>query len=752
MRSGSPYDPFAPALREALGASRAEGLEAARAAVLAAAATVVGDAAPELAVLLGEVAGVPFPAPRALEALRADPRQLASLLAAAVVRFVRARARRRPVVLLLDDAQWADRASVALLEACVRSIDDAPVLAVVLARPDLDDAHPGLFAGAPVDRFTVPPLPPAAAARVVASLAPDLDDAERDAVVRRAAGSPLFLRELVRARRRGAALPESVLATVQMRLDALDAEARLVLRAASVLGARFFVGAVEDLVGADARRLHVGRVLHDLAGEGLVEPVASRLAGQRELSFESALVRDACYATLTEDDRRRGHRRAARWLAAHGEEDPALLARHLDEAGDAEEAAGHHLEAARRALAADDLAAVVHHAERARSAADPHIGAAAAVLEAEARIWEGAQAEARRAAERALAALTPGEGAWLDAVAVWLDASAALGDPTGAEARVEALLAVEAPDPLAHAQALARAAPPLVFLERSALAAEVERRAEALARRIPDAPLLRARLANARAIRAVIEGDLLAATAAFRASAEAFDAAGAARWAASQRANLGSKLLELGRVEEAAEALEAARAAGAEGRFPYVVALAELGLGIARHLAGDLEGALRVASSAAEAWAVVVRDPRLESAARSSLAEILAALGRDDDAWTEAALAVQITTGMRPARAAALAVLARIALGGGDAVQALSLCEEAARLAAAEPMLDRALYLAAVHADALRAVGRLDDARRVAGAAWAELAPVAAALDPDARAAFLGRVPEHRRLAELMRG
>ncbi|MCA9610677.1 MAG: hypothetical protein KC619_34015, partial [Myxococcales bacterium] len=566
-----------------------------------------------------------------------------------------------------------------------------------------------------------------------------------------AGGNPFFLRELVRAQRRGGAFPESVLATVQARLDALDAKARRVLRAASVLGVRFFEGAVDALVGAEESRLHVPRLLEALRAEGLVEPVASRLPGERELRFGSALVRDACYATLTEDDRRRGHRLAARWLAEHGEDDAALLARHLDEAALPEEAAPRHLEAARRALAADDLEAVVRHGVRARRASDPRVAAAAAVLEGEARIWAGEQAEARRAAHFALEALRSGESAWLDAACVWLDASAALGVATGVEALAERLVGLTDVDPLDHAQALARAVPPLVFLERSALAADVERRATELARGTVDASLLEARLANARALRAVMEGDLVAATDAFRASAEAFEAAGAARWACSQRANLGSKLLELGRLEAARAELEAALATAREGPFPYVVALAELSLGIARHLAGDHEGALAVESSSVEAWAGRIGDPRLESAARSALAEILAALGRGDDAWTEASLAVHQTAGMGPARAAALAVLARLALDDGDAGQALALAEEATALASREPMLDRELYLAAVLADALVANDRRAEGRRVAASAWAKLAPSAARLDPEARAAFLERVPEHRRLAAHLR-
>ena len=70
---------------------------------------------------------------------------------------------------------------------------------------------------------------------------------------------PEPIEELVRAAERGAAFPESVLATVQARLEELEAPARLVLRAASVLGERFWTGAVAELVGAAESAIDVER-------------------------------------------------------------------------------------------------------------------------------------------------------------------------------------------------------------------------------------------------------------------------------------------------------------------------------------------------------------------------------------------------------------------------------------------------------------------------------------------------------------
>ncbi len=121
----------------------------------------------------------------------------------------------------------------------------------------------------------------------------------------------LFLEELVRCAADGREeLPLTVQALVQLRLDRMSPEAREVLRAGAVFGQSFWTGGVEALLDRDA--------VLDLAelqqSEILTRQTESRIAGQDEWIFRQALVRDAAYASILEEDRAALHLDAGGWL------------------------------------------------------------------------------------------------------------------------------------------------------------------------------------------------------------------------------------------------------------------------------------------------------------------------------------------------------------------------------------------------------------------------------------------------------
>src|SRR5262249_34071490 len=156
----------------------------------------------------------------------------------------------------------------------------------------------------------------------------------------RAAGNALYLEELIRAvaEGHGDALPETVVAMVGSRLLGFDAETRRHLRAASVFGQVFWRGAIAELSGADPAL--VQGVLDDLIRRGVIARRSeARFAGEEEFIFCNALLREAAYGALTDEDRALGHRLAAAWLERAGEGDAALLAEHYEKGGLAEQAA-----------------------------------------------------------------------------------------------------------------------------------------------------------------------------------------------------------------------------------------------------------------------------------------------------------------------------------------------------------------------------------------------------------------------------
>src|SRR5262249_37436872 len=131
---------------------------------------------------------------------------------------------------------------------------ERPILVLALARPEVRTLLPGMWDGRPVSEIALGALPRRAAERLVRDVL-----GERAApqvvtkLVEQSAGNALFLEELIRAAAtgKGDALPETVLAMMQARLDRLPAEARRVLRAASVFSNVFWTTGVGALVGDD---------------------------------------------------------------------------------------------------------------------------------------------------------------------------------------------------------------------------------------------------------------------------------------------------------------------------------------------------------------------------------------------------------------------------------------------------------------------------------------------------------------------
>ncbi|MGE5689763.1 MAG: BTAD domain-containing putative transcriptional regulator [Pseudomonadota bacterium] len=257
----------------------------------------------------------------------------------AVRRLLERLARTRPLVVVLEDLHWAAPALLDVVEH-VAELGRAPILLVALARPELLDARPDWGGGRLSWRsLLLEPLPAAEAAVLLDRLAVDVSLApeRRTSILTTAAGNPLFLEQLLAAALEGggATIPDSIQALLAARLDRLDEMQRRVVQAAAVYGATFPAEVVGALVEAD-----VPAILRTLARRDLVEPDPRRLGGDT-WSFRHALVREQAYASIPKVRRARLHERVA-----------ALLGR--DPGGDrvdANEAIGHHLEAAYRAAA-----------------------------------------------------------------------------------------------------------------------------------------------------------------------------------------------------------------------------------------------------------------------------------------------------------------------------------------------------------------------------------------------------------------
>ena len=265
---------------------------------------------------------------------------------AAARRWLASRAATRPVVLTIEDVQWADGASIELLDELRRGLDQVPVAIVLFARSDPD--APALRLTVDLD-ISLAPLSAAASRAIAGRLVPSLAADALDDIARRAGGNPFFVEELARVAAEspgqlGWQLPDSVELAIQARLDRLAAPARRAIHAASVVGREFdrasLLAALAAPVGVDV----LDRALADLERRQLIMPIlgeagAAAADGER-YAFHHVLVRDVAYEQIEPDARRRIHAALADHLDGRGaavRRDPALrlaLARHRDAAGD----------------------------------------------------------------------------------------------------------------------------------------------------------------------------------------------------------------------------------------------------------------------------------------------------------------------------------------------------------------------------------------------------------------------------------
>src|SRR5262249_13679472 len=145
-----------------------------------------------------------------------------------------------PVLLVLEDLHWGDFGTVRFIDAALRDRSRRPWMVLALARPEVYEVFPKLWAERQnVQAIRLKELSRKAGERLVrqvlgASIGPET--IER--LVKVAEGNAFYLEELIRAAAEGkdGALPDTVLAMVETRLSRLTLEARRVLRAASVFG------------------------------------------------------------------------------------------------------------------------------------------------------------------------------------------------------------------------------------------------------------------------------------------------------------------------------------------------------------------------------------------------------------------------------------------------------------------------------------------------------------------------------------
>ncbi|MFF4361695.1 ATP-binding protein [Streptomyces sp. NPDC001604] len=295
----------------------------------------------------------------------ADPETARLRLAGDVSELLATAARRRPLLLVLDDVHAADASSLRLLLETADAARTCPVLLLATARDEDAAWGDGGWARAQLLRrgraLGLGPLRErdvAVLVEAVTGAAPEADAVH--ALVRRTGGDAFFVTELLRAGSWGAAPPGdgggpgvpsvAVRAAVRARLDDLTPRAARVLEVAAVLGTRFRLDVLAEAAEVPLGELRT--LLGEAAGAGLLAE-----AGADRGAFRHDLLRDAVHDTLTPAERAALHHAAAEVLAGYArrgrDTGPAEVAHHLLLSGpeQAREAASYAREAAARAEA-----------------------------------------------------------------------------------------------------------------------------------------------------------------------------------------------------------------------------------------------------------------------------------------------------------------------------------------------------------------------------------------------------------------
>ena len=388
-----------------------------------------------------------------------------------VRRLVSAAARDRPMVVVIDDIQWAEPLFLDLLEHLAEWVQDVPLLLLCLARPELREVRPSLAERSRrvEDVLALDGLDSAATEALAAGLL-GTDRLPAGLVERLPTstdGNPLFVRELVRMlvddqviRRRGdewelaidaeaVEVPPTIQSLLAARVERLPGDERAVLELAAVIGSEFNLGALRDLAGAATP---LPSLLESMRRKELVEPTGTYWGDEPVHRFHHVLIRDATYRRLLKTTRADLHEKVAVWTDAAAAgligEHEAVIAFHYEQAyryraelgsvddhvtGLGRRAAELLSTASDRALGQDDLAAAGALARRALALlpdTDPTTRAELLVTACECTLASGDVVGARPVVEqlRAEAGDDPTLGAWASCFEAQL---VGLTDPDG---------------------------------------------------------------------------------------------------------------------------------------------------------------------------------------------------------------------------------------------------------------------------------------------------------------------------------
>lgn len=293
----------------------------------------------------------------------------------------------RPLVVILEDAHWADGGTLDAFSHIFEVCTELPLLILCPTRGALFETRPNF--GRKAWRHALQPLSKDETRLLVdqiLSKAAFVPAELRDMIVEGAEGIPFYVEELIKVlidekvilpgepfwriaidRLHAVKVPPTLVGILQVRLEGLSPRERAVLQRGAVAGRVFTDRMLATLHAEHEAPLSIGEVracLSDLVKRELVVPKDDGPVGEyRDYSFKHALMRDVTYDAILIKHRRPLHAQVAHWLIARCNqgipEAPGSIASHLELAGDGTSATTWYARAGREAQAASAPEAAV---------------------------------------------------------------------------------------------------------------------------------------------------------------------------------------------------------------------------------------------------------------------------------------------------------------------------------------------------------------------------------------------------------
>ncbi|MGY4400806.1 AAA family ATPase [Bradyrhizobium sp. USDA 3315] len=311
-------------------------------------------------------------------ALELAPLQRRERTLEALISQLEALTRQNPVLMIFEDAHWADPTSLEVLSRVIDRIRTHRVLLLVTFRPEFE---PSWFAQPHVTALVINRLAECEASAMIDHIAAStLPESIRQDIIERTDGVPLFVEEMTKAVLEAGgedveqrtvvaaplpalAVPASLHASLMARLDRLGA-AKEVAQIGAVIGREFSYELLAAVSGDGDEKRHVAmeRLLHS----GLILRRGTTL--RPTFLFKHALVQEAAYGSLLRSKRSMLHGQVAHVLEhqfpERAEAEPELVAHHFTEAGQVEPGISYWLKAGQRAAERSANAEALRHLNR----------------------------------------------------------------------------------------------------------------------------------------------------------------------------------------------------------------------------------------------------------------------------------------------------------------------------------------------------------------------------------------------------